>query len=144
MCLRCNSYVCETCRTRWRGQVLCLGCIHRALAAGESAPAQLREPFHQALRGLLLGAAAWVLAVFALSLLGRLDAGHGGFAVVGTFVLFVVFAVSVLVATTGVGLALAALRASVGSRALALTGLIVAGGYVGLALGLGALAVWQN
>src|SRR3954469_22288991 len=60
-CGRCGNYVCETCRTRWRDQLLCAACVDRALDSGEAAPEQERAHFRQALLGLVLGGAAWVL-----------------------------------------------------------------------------------
>jgi hypothetical protein len=144
VCRRCGEWVCETCRTRWRGRVLCIACVEKALASGEAAPEQVRESFRQGLRAVLLGSAAWVVALLALGVLSRFDPGLGKPAVIATFVAFVVLAGSVLVAAAGAGLALAALRARGGPRSLVLTGLLVSGLYVGVALGAGALGLWQN
>ena len=144
VCLRCGAWVCETCRTRWRGQVLCVGCVEKALAAGESAPEALRESFRQALRAVVLGSASWVVAFLALGLMVRTDDATSKAGVVVTFLAFVALAGSVLVASVGVGLALAAIRANGGFRSLAFAGLLLSGVYVGIALGLGALGLWQH
>jgi hypothetical protein len=143
VCRRCGVWVCETCRTRWRGQVLCAACVEKALAAGEAAPEEARESFRQGVRAVVLGSAAWVAALLSLGALGWFDGGDAKTAVIATFLVFVMLAASVLAAAAGTGLAIAALRAQGGYRTLALTGLLVGGLYVGVALGIGALGLWQ-
>jgi len=62
-CGRCGNFMCETCRTRWREQILCAACVDRALESREAAPEQSRTHFRQALTALVLGVGAWVLGV---------------------------------------------------------------------------------
>jgi len=142
-CGRCGNYVCETCRTRWRGQVLCAACVDRALAAGESAPAQEREHRRQALASAALGAAAWLVAAAGFFVLSR-PAPGGRAGVVVTFVGLSALAADALLAAAAAGAGLAALRAGGGRRGLALAGLVLGASYVGVIVGLGALGLWQN
>ena len=30
VCARCGNYLCEVCRTQWRGQIICGACVQRA------------------------------------------------------------------------------------------------------------------
>lgn len=143
VCLKCNQAVCETCRTRWRGQVWCAGCVDQALTAGEGSPEELRVPLGQARRAVGLGLAAWLAAGVSLLALREADRVFGSSAILATFAVLVLLAGSVLLAAAGMGQALAALRAGV-ARPLALIGLALAGGYVGVALGVGAIGLWQN
>src|SRR6516162_9238402 len=34
VCARCGNYLCEVCRTQWRGQIVCGACVQRALEGG--------------------------------------------------------------------------------------------------------------
>src|SRR5262245_19420472 len=77
VCRRCGVWVCETWRTRWRGQLLCAACVEKALTAGEAASEEVRESFSQETRAMALGSAAWVVALLSLVVLGRFDGGDG-------------------------------------------------------------------
>jgi hypothetical protein len=144
VCLRCGNYVCETCRTRWRGQILCADCINRALLTREAAPGQLGEQRREALVALTFGVAAWLLAGLALFVLDRFDQASARAGVIASFVVFLIVAGNTLLAGVGVGHALAALRGGGPFRMLALIGLVVSGLYVGVVLGLGTIGLWQN
>src|SRR4051812_41393381 len=61
-CVRCKHRMCETCRTRWHGQLLCSGCVDRVLSShptGEFDTPRLRH----AKAGAYLGALTWVLGI---------------------------------------------------------------------------------
>lgn len=143
VCLRCGRYVCETCRTRWRGQILCAACVSKALATSEATPGQLREQRRQAVAAVVCGAAAWGTAALALTVLTRFGP-DGKAGVVTAFVAFLVVATNVFVAAAGAGQAVAALRGGGAYRALAFAGLVVSGLYAGVVLGAATLALWQN
>jgi hypothetical protein len=143
VCGRCGNYLCEVCRTRWRGVILCAACVDRALGTSEAAPEQERAHFRQAVLAVVLGLAAWVFSALALVGIGVLSAG--GQVAVGLVLLLVfVLAFDVLLAALGVGQATAALRVRGNHMILATLGLIVSGLYVGVMLGLGTFNLWQN
>jgi hypothetical protein len=146
VCARCGHYLCEACRTRWRGQVVCVACINKALHSGEATPEQERAHFRQAVLAMSLGGGAWALSLLA-AWLGWRIAGPGGTSGRGVVLIFLVVLVVIadaFVAAVGVGNAAAALRTRGKYMALALVGLIVSGLYVGAFLGVGALGLWQQ
>src|SRR5262249_47773367 len=139
---RCGNYLCEVCRTRWREQLVCTACIDRALESKEAAPEQARGHRRQAILGLVLGGAAWVLGVlsFFLMMVGMAVLGRGGLLLVGLATLGLLAAA--LPALLGVGQAATALRTRGDHMILATSGLIVSGLYVGLLLGLFSFNFW--
>ena len=62
-CGRCGNFMCETCRTRWRDQILCAACVDRVMESKEAAPEQSRTHLRQAILALGMGDGAWVLGV---------------------------------------------------------------------------------
>lgn len=143
VCRRCGGHVCETCRTRWRGQVLCAGCVEKALTTSEAISPQIQEQRRSALASLAFGGAAWLLAIVAVVIMLRFGQPGSRAAVVTTFFGLLTLAANALLAAVGLGHALAALRGRT-FRGLALAGMAVSGLYVGVVLGLGALALWQS
>jgi hypothetical protein len=141
VCRRCGGHVCEVCRTRWRGDILCAACVDRAFRAGEAAPEQARSQERQARLSLVLGGAAWLASASGLGVL-RLAGSQAP--VVLTFAVFLLLAAGVLAAACGVGQAVAALRTRGEAAPLATAGLVLGGLYVGLALGAGTLFLWQS
>jgi hypothetical protein len=141
ICLRCGEQVCEVCRTRWRGKIVCAACIDRALATREANPEQARSHRRAAMRSLYFGLGAWLLSAVALTVLqlAGIDAP-----VLLTFGVFSILSADVLVASLGVGQAVAALRTGGENVLHAAGGLLLGGAYVGLMLGVGVLFVWQN
>jgi hypothetical protein len=114
------------------------------LAAQEATPEHLREPLRQSVTALTMGAGVWVTAGISLLVLRWFDASSGKGGIIATFAVFVILAACVLLAAIGTGQALAALRERQGPRTLALTGLVVTGLYIGAAMGLGVLGLWQH
>jgi hypothetical protein len=144
-CARCKLHLCEVCRTRWRGQILCAACVDKALAGSEATPEQARSQARQTFLSLALGVGAWLLAGLALLALDQVNRLTGGKAPVGlTFVVFLIVAGNALAAAVGVGQAVAALRQRGERQALALVGLVLGGLYAGALLGAGTFFVWQN
>jgi hypothetical protein len=141
LCFRCGEPLCEVCRTRWRGQILCAACIDRALQTREATPEQARSHARQARWALILGGIVWLAGGAALGIL-RLAGAQAP--VLLTFLVFLVLALNVLVAALGVGQAIAALRTRGESTPLAAAGLLLGGLYVGLLLGVGTLFLWQS
>jgi hypothetical protein len=135
--------MCETCRTRWRGTLICADCTERALASSEASSEQARTHARQASAGMLLGGAAWVTAGLALGLLQLLTGSGSDLAVLATFLALLAIAAAGLAAAVGVGTAAAALRAGGSRVALAAAGLVVGGLYVGALLGVGLFTLWQ-
>jgi hypothetical protein len=143
VCGRCGNYLCEACRTRWRGVIVCAACVDRALGTREAAPEQQRAHFRQAVLGLVLGLAAWVLSTLAILGVGLLASG-GEVAIGLVLLMMLVLAFDVLLACLGVGQAAAALRVRGNHMILATLGLVLGGLYVGAMLGLGTFSLWQN
>jgi hypothetical protein len=137
-CTRCGNFLCEVCRTVWRGQVVCVACVDRALASDEAAPEQARDQRRQALLGLACGAGAWVMTLGVVGL-ARLGAAAGTGLV---FLLAALFAGSVA-AALGLGQAAAALRARGGHMLAAGLGLALSGLYLGTLIGLIAFSILQ-
>jgi hypothetical protein len=139
--------MCETCRTRWRDQILCAACVDRALESREAAPEQSRTHFRQALTALILGISAWVLGVvgFIAAILAAVAAGGqqtpATIAVVG-LILIVMVLVGAAAAMFGIGQAVAVLRVRGSHMILATIGLTVGGLFVGAFVGLFALSIY--
>jgi hypothetical protein len=143
VCARCNRHLCETCRTRWRNVIICAACADRALGSGEAIAARTGDGALQARAGLLMSGGAWLAA--ALAMVGLwLFSGASDTAAVFTFLSLVLLAAAVPLAAAGVGQAAAALRAAGPRRWLAGAALALGGLYIGLLMGLGTLALWQN
>jgi hypothetical protein len=143
VCARCNQHVCETCRTRWRGTIICAACADRALSTGEASPEQAGTHVQQAKASVQLTGLAWLaagLAALVLQVSGR----GSDLGVIVTFVALLVLVGAVLLAAVGMGEALAALRAGGNRTALAAAGLALGGLYIGVMLGIGTLALWQT
>src|SRR3954454_14943994 len=68
-CARCGQHLCETCRTRWRGLVLCGACVSKAIDSAEATPAQAQAGFRPALGSVVFSGAAWLTAAVALGIL---------------------------------------------------------------------------
>jgi hypothetical protein len=138
--------MCETCRTRWRDQILCAACVNRALEAREAAPEQSRSNFRQAFFALLLGVGAWVLGVLGFVAVVVVVVAAGGRqtpAVLGGvgLIILVMFLGGAVLAMFGMGQAVAVLRVRGGHMILATIGLTVGGLFVGMFIGLFALSI---
>jgi hypothetical protein len=148
VCNRCGAYVCEACRTMWRGQVVCVACLDKAFASGEATPEAARMHRRQGLLALGFGLGAWLLSGLAaggLYLTGAAltnpSASEGQ---VGLLVaVLALFVAAGFVALFGVGHSSAALRSRGGPMALAGVGLVLSGLYLGILIGLSAFSVWQ-
>src|SRR5262249_55617262 len=141
---RCGRHVCETCRTRWRGAVLCIGCVQKAIDSAEATPAMARAGRNQAFAAILLAGAGWLLAALAVGLLYLARGSRGGGAPMLTLMGVLSAGLGALPAAVGVGQAVAALRGQTERETTAWTGLLLGGAYVGLAIGLGAMGLWQG
>lgn len=145
VCARCGNYLCEVCRTPWRGQVLCGACVQRALETKEASPEASRQNFVHALLSLGLGIGAWVLTVAGLLAAGLLTAA-GGAAGLGIAVLiFLLILMAALgLAVCGIGSATSVLRVRGGSMILAVVGLLICCLHVGVFIGMFVASIWQN
>jgi hypothetical protein len=144
-CSRCGNYLCEVCRSKWRGQLLCPACVNRALESNEAAPEQVRSHFRQAILSVCLGGGAWVVTVLAFVGGGLLVASGSGDGTVGAglLLLFFLLVCAILIALFGVGQATAALRTRGNHMILATIGLILGGLNVGGLIGIWVMAFWQ-
>jgi hypothetical protein len=140
-CARCGEQICEVCRTRWRGRILCAACVDQAMQTHEATPEQARTHRRQAERALLLGGGAWLPSAVAL---GVLVLAGSQPPVLLTFAVFLILAADVLVAAVGVGQAVAALYTGGERSKLAGTGLLLGGLYIGAMLGVGTMFFWQS
>jgi hypothetical protein len=145
VCARCGNYLCEVCRTRWRGTILCAACVDRALESSEATPEQIRSHFRQAILSLILGIAAWVLSFLGFLMIALLVGGDGDPGMVAfVFLGLLVLAGSVLVAALGIGQATAALRTRGNHMILATIGLILSGLFIGALFGFATFNMWQS
>jgi hypothetical protein len=143
-CGRCGNYICEVCRSKWRGQLLCPACVNRALEANEAAPEQVRTHFRQAILALVFGGGAWVVTVLAFVVVGLLAGGGTSQEFVGAALMMMFLLLcATLIALFGVGQAAAALRTRGNHMILATIGLILSGLNVGGMIGLMVFAFWQ-
>jgi hypothetical protein len=142
-CPRCGNYLCEACRTPWRGAVLCAACVDRALESREATPEQARAHSRQAFLALSLGGSAWLLTV-AMAVVGAaMDPGNP--ATLGlAFLVLLLFGTALLSASLGLGQAVAALRTRGSHMILATIGLILAGLHLGAFIGLFSFSLWSN
>jgi hypothetical protein len=139
-CSRCGNYLCEVCRTPWRGQVVCAACVERALEAGEAAPEQTRAHTRQAVLALVLGIGAWVLGLlFVFAIAAGAASGQAALILLGVLAL----AADTLVAALGLGQAIAALRVRGPHMILATAGMVLCGLYLGALIGLFSFSVWS-
>jgi hypothetical protein len=144
-CGRCGNYLCEVCRTRWRGQIVCAACVDRALESREAAPEEARAHLRQAILSLVLGGGAWVLFLLILTVAGvAARANNGQIPLALASLLLVVLLGALLPAALGLGQAAAALRTRGNHMILATAGLIVSGLYIGLLVGLFTFGLWQS
>ncbi len=134
-CARCGNGYCETCRSRWANQVLCVACVERILASGADAPEQVRSHFRQALLSLVLGLCAWLLAGLAFLVLLATTPPGGNSSTPAHFLFIVVLLAAGTTALFGVGQGAAALRIRGKHMILATSGLILGGLYVGILMG---------
>lgn len=136
-CQRCGNYMCVVCRTRWRNQAVCVGCVDRALASKEASPAEAKAHFRQAILSVVMGVAAWLTMLGAFGLIA-LGASNGpnkeGMVYVGLGGLLIIF--SPLPGLLGVGQGAAAIRVRGDHMILATIGLILSGLHTGMVLGI--------
>jgi hypothetical protein len=142
LCARCGNDLCETCRTRWRGQILCATCVDRALSAGEATSSQARAGRRQARRAIVAAAVVWLVAAGAAFAHTRLATPGDRASVVVTFAVFLVLVGDVGLAAFAIGQSVAALRVPEVGTVVPMVGLSVAGVYVAVILGLGVLGLW--
>jgi hypothetical protein len=145
-CSRCGNFMCETCRTRWRDQILCAACVNRALEAHETMPEQSRTQFRQALLALGLGVGAWVLGLLGFVAAVVVVVAAGGKqtpALLGGIglIMIVMFLAGAALAMFGMGQAIAVLRVRGAHMTLATIGLTLGGLFVGTFIGLFALSI---
>ncbi len=141
-CGRCGNFYCETCRSRWADQILCLACVERGMDSGEGQPEQVRTHFRQALWSLLLGLGTWIVAVLGFVLVVVASAASGGLHL-GALVLWVFLLLGLSVsALFGLGLGAAAIRVRGKHVILASCGLILSGLYVGALIGICTHTMW--
>jgi hypothetical protein len=132
-CGRCGNYLCETCRTHWRGRSLCATCVDLALERKEAVPAEASAHLRQALLALGLGVFSWLIFLLALVIVVA-GMGSSNLMVVGVGGLIVI--ASPLPSILGVGQGIAAIRARGDHMILATLGLVLSGINVGVFIGL--------
>ncbi len=146
-CGRCGTFMCETCRTKWRDQVLCAACVDRAMESKETAPEQSRTQLRQAIVALSMGIGAWVLCLLGFLVAGLGVAASGGrleALIVWVLLAMVALLIAAGVALFGMGQAAAVLRARGSHMILATIGLVIGALYVGVFIGLFAVSIYLN
>jgi hypothetical protein len=142
-CGRCGNYLCEVCRTPWRGGVQCAACVDRALVAGEATPEQTRAHTRQAVLSLCLGGGAWALTTLFFVLASAVFSARGPELMIALLFMLVLVG-DCLMAALGLGQALAALRTRGPHMILATIGLILSGLYLGVFIGLISFSAWSS
>jgi hypothetical protein len=143
-CGRCGNYLCVVCRTPWHNHILCPACVERALESREATPEQTRAHARQAVLGLCLGGAAWLLSVLMLVLFAAAGAAGGASPILLGLLALFVFLGGSLAAALGLGQAVAALRTRGSHMILATIGLVLSGLYLGAFIGLFTLSIMQS
>ncbi len=143
MCARCKQHLCETCRTRWRTQILCAGCVERAFSGGEASPAEAQASSRQSLAAACFAGGAWAGGALAAALMSRAPAA-GESAPIFLLASIVLMGLFALPAAVAMGQAAAALRGRTEQPALATAGFVLGGLYVAALIGMGGLALWQG
>jgi hypothetical protein len=146
VCARCGNYLCEVCRTPWRGQIICAACVQRALETKEASPEASRQNFVQAMLSVGLGVGAWLITLVGLFLMGyavatgNVGPGQAFLLLLGMAVLLAAVGMAVF----GVGSAVSVLRVRGGSMILAVVGLLICCLHVGVLVGLFTMSLWQS
>jgi hypothetical protein len=141
-CGRCGNFMCETCRTKWRDQILCAACVNRAMESKEASPEQSKTHLRQALLALGLGIGAWVVYVLAVVLLivivgaaqlqGQVTPAAAPGLLAAALILLVALAAAVGMAVVGMGQAIAVLRVRGSHMIMSTIGLVVSSLFVAL------------
>jgi hypothetical protein len=137
-CKRCGTFMCGLCRSRWDDRTLCVACVERLMAGGESSPEDLKTHRWQALASLLLGFFGWMLALPIVVVRG---VGASRDVLIALMVLAVI---SLLPSLFGVGLAAAAIRVRGDRMVLATCGLALTAAQIGTVTGLVLLVIWKQ
>ena len=144
-CQRCGNFHCAVCRTRWRGQVLCLACVERAFETNEAAPEEARTHFRQALWSLICGIGGWLLGLAGLVLTAiAFAAGPEHPAVVIVLPGMLCLLAAPLPIVPSLGLGATAIRERGNHLILATAGLILSGLEAGAFIGVICLSMWRN
>jgi hypothetical protein len=148
-CGRCGNFMCETCRTRWRDQILCAACVDRVLESKEAAPEHSRTHLRQAIMALGMGIGAWVLAAVGFVAIVIAAAAGGGrptmaSAAIAGLIMIVTFLAGGAVSMFGMGQAAAVLRVRGNHMILATIGLVVGALYIGTFIGLFAFFIYVS
>src|SRR5262249_3979389 len=130
VCARCGNYLCEVCRTQWRGQIICGACVQRALETKEASPEAARQNFVQAMLSLGMGIGAWVLTPVGL-ILASVGMLMGGVGLVLMLLGLLLVAAAMALALFGVGNSVSVLRVRGSSMILAVVGLLVCSLHLG-------------
>jgi hypothetical protein len=145
VCARCGNYLCEVCRTQWRGQIVCGACVQRALESKEASPETARGSFLQALLSIGLGIGAWVLMPIGLLVMGvAVLVGSMAAQLILLLLGMIVLAVAVGMAVFGIGSAATVLRMRGGSMILAVVGLLICCLHIGVLIGFFTMSLWQT
>ena len=141
-CSRCDSPVCQSCRTKWHDEVVCPQCADNSVADDEPSPQEGQMKTKQAWFSVIAAVSAWMLLLMALAPLSTFHQGIVKPTIV--FVTYSLFLGSLIPAIFGLGFAVSAIRLRGSNGVLATCGLVSAGSQLGLTLGVIALNLWHN
>jgi hypothetical protein len=137
-CKRCGTFMCGLCRSRWTNRIMCLACVERQIGAGDTSPDDVKTQRWQAMVSVLLGFAAWILALPVALARG---AGSTRELLIGLLVLAVA---SLLPSLLGMGQAAAVIRSRGDRMVLATCGLVLCGVQIGTVMGLILIVIWKQ
>jgi phage FluMu protein Com len=140
-CQRCGNYFCQVCRTRLRGQTLCIACVERVLENQVATPQDARAHFWQAILAIVFGVAGWGIALLGI-IVASAGASSDSIVMIGFGGLIML--VSPVAAIVGAGQGAAAIRARGDHMIIATIGLLLSAFQIAAIIGLFTFSVLLN
>jgi hypothetical protein len=142
-CSRCDTPICQTCRTRWHDETVCPSCVDNSVADDEPSPLEAQTQTKQAWVSVILGLGAWMLFLLTLGPVATFTQPAGVRPTL-VFLTYLCLLGSFVPGLFALGHAVAALRLRGDHGKLATGGLCFAGSQLGCAIGIILLNLWHN
>jgi hypothetical protein len=139
-CRHCRTPICSVCRTRWQEHLICLTCAERSIAHQATSADHAQAHRRLALRSLCCAVIGWLLLLLGLAPLVLMRGLSKEMAILAIIVLLV----SAVPALIAAGQGTAALRLRGQRLRMATAGLVLAGGQLGLMLGVLLVTIWAS
>jgi hypothetical protein len=141
-CSRCETPICQACRTRWHEESVCPKCVDESIADDEPSPREAQLQTRHAWISVLLGLGAWIVMFMTLAPLSTFP--QKPVVSIILFLTYFFFFSSFLPGAFGLGHAVSAIRLRGDHGKLATVGLVGAGSQLGVALAIIVLNIWHN